>query len=48
MGDELQTVKDRIKEEWNWLRGMIATNQTVSLGIVCGAAWMLGHWRIPI
>lgn len=48
MGNELQPVEDRIIAEWNWVRGLIATNQTVSLGIVCGVAWMLGHWHFPI
>lgn len=42
MAIDLQTVEDKIKGEWNWVRGMIATNQTVSLGIFGGACFILG------
>lgn len=35
-------IEDQIKSEWNWVRAMIATNQTASLAIFGGACFILG------
>lgn len=41
MGD-FEKVEDRIKEEWNAVRALFATNQTVTLLVYGGLCFLAG------
>lgn len=43
----IKSIEDAIKADWNWLRAMIATNQTVSMGVVAVGCVILGRFGFP-
>lgn len=45
----VESVEDKIKAEWNTVRGWVATHQVASIAIALVVAWLWGrfiHWPI--